>query len=177
MPTDEEMLDDDLESSQTIKSTSPIAQFLSKALGYLISVIVSIIFSVSIMFLVFNGKINKERNEDVITVQLQPKPAPLSYFDVGEFRLNTADIDANHFIRISLSLGYKTENKLLHNELVSRTIQIKDLILNLLNTKEKNQLDEYLEKEQLKEEIRRTINNIMINGEVEAIYYTEFQIS
>ncbi|MGL4394174.1 MAG: flagellar basal body-associated FliL family protein [Brevinema sp.] len=175
---DDEMLDEELGGgSQTIKSGSPVAQFLSKSLGYLISVVVSILFSVSIMFLVFKGKINKERNEDVISVQLQPKPAPLSYFEVGEFRLNTADIDANHFIRVSLSLGYKTDNRILHNELVSRTTQIKDLILNLLNTKEKNQIDEYLEKEQLKEEIRRTINNIMIDGEVDAVYFTEFQIS
>ncbi|MGL4561501.1 MAG: flagellar basal body-associated FliL family protein [Brevinema sp.] len=173
----EEPADEELESGQALKPPNPIAQFLSKALGYFISVLVSIIFSVTIMFLVFNGKGKKQRDEDVITVQLQPKPAPLSYFDVGEFRLNTADIDSSYFIRITLSLGYNNEHKSLHNELVSRTTQIRDLILNLLNTKEKNQLDEYLEKEQLKEEIKRNINNIMINGEIEAVYYTEFQIS
>lgn len=173
---DEEMLDEEIEG-EVLKGGSPIAQFLSKALGYFISILVSIIFSVSIMFLVFNGKVSKERNEEVITVQLQPKPAPLSYYDIGEFRLNTADIDANYFIRIGLSLGYNSDNKLLHNELVSRYTQIRDLILTLLNTKEKNQIDEYLEKEQLKEEIRRTINNILINGEIEAVYYTEFMIS
>jgi flagellar basal body-associated protein FliL len=43
--------------------------------------------------------------------------------------------------------------------------------------KEKNQIDEFLEKERLKDEIARTLNSLFINGEIDAVYYTEFTIS
>ena len=173
---DEELLDED-GSEDEGKKSSPIAKILMTVLGYLIPVLISVVISVIIMFVVFKGGASKDRNENAIAVQLQPKPAPLSYYDIGEFKINTADLDANHFVRVAMSLGYNQENKLLHGELVARHIQIRDVILNLLNSKEKNQMDEFLEKEQLKEEIRRTINSLFINGEIDAVYYTEFTIS
>lgn len=173
---DEEQLEDaDAEGGP--KPENPIAKILIKILGYLIPVLISVIISVIIMFVVFRGGASKTRNESAIAMQLQPKPLPLSYYDVGEFRINTADIDANYFVRVAMSLGYNADNKLLHAELVSRHTQIRDVILNLLNSKEKNQMDEYLEKERLKEEIKRTINSLLINGEIGAVYYTEFTIS
>ncbi|MGL4366872.1 MAG: flagellar basal body-associated FliL family protein [Brevinemataceae bacterium] len=158
-------------------ASHPLAKILEKFLGYLIPIIVSVLISIAVMFLFFKSDISKERKDDVIAIQLQPKPAPLSYYDLGEFRINTADLDVNHFVRIVLSLGYNQENKNLYNELVARKTQIRDIVLNLVNSKEKNQIDEFLEKEQLKEEIRRTINSILIHGEVDAVYYTEFTIS
>lgn len=175
MPTDEEILEDGLD--EETRAASPVAKLFEKVLTYLVPVLISVMLSVIIMFVVFKGGASRERNEDVITVQLQPKPAPLSYYDVGEFKINTADIDASYFVRVALSLGYNPNNKQLQQELTDRGTQIRDIILSLLNSKEKNQIDEFLEKEQLKEEIRRTINNILINGEVEAVYYTEFTVS
>ncbi|MDK2818298.1 MAG: flagellar basal body-associated FliL family protein [Spirochaetota bacterium] len=172
---DEDLLEEGLEEG--LKKSSPVAKILTTILGYLIPVLISVVISVIIMFVVFKGGTSKERNENAIAVQLQPKPVPLSYYDIGEFKINTADLDANYFVRVALSLGYNQEKKLLHAELVARHIQIRDVILNLLNSKEKNQIDEFLEKEQLKEEIRRTINSLFINGEIDAVYYTEFTIS
>ncbi len=137
----------------------------------------SVAISVIIMFVVFRGGASKGRNENAIATQLQPKPAPLAYYDLGEFRINTADRDANHFVRVAMQLGYDPDNKPLHSELVARQVQIRDVILNILNSKEKNQIDEYLEKEQLKEEVRRTINSLLTSGEIGAVYYTEFTIS
>ncbi len=174
---DEEILEDGDEEGGGAKPPNPIAKIIIKILGYLIPVLVSVIISVIIMFVVFKGGAANERDESSIITQLQPKPTPLSYYDLGEFRNNTADIDANHFIRVAISLGYDPENKLLHSELVARHIQIRDVILNLLNSKEKNQIDEFLEKERLKDEIARTLNSLFINGEIDAVYYTEFTIS
>lgn len=173
---DEEILEEGEEEGAP-KPKSPIAKILMTVLGYLIPVLISVAISVIIMFVVFKGGTSNERREDVVAMQLQPKPAPLSYYDIGEFKINTADLDANYFVRVAMSLGYDPENKLLHSELVARHTQIRDVILNLLNSKEKNQMDEFLEKEQLKEEVKRTLNSLLINGEVGAVYYTEFTIS
>lgn len=175
---DEELLDDNQDDDEGSKgSSSPIVKILTTVLSYLIPVLISVVISVIIMFVVFKGGVSQERNENAIATQLQPKPAPLSYYDIGEFRINTADLDANYFARIAMSLGYDQENKPLYSELVARHTQIRDVVLNLISSKEKNQMDEFLEKEQLKEEIRRTINSLLINGEVDAVYYTEFTIS
>ncbi|MGL5721678.1 MAG: flagellar basal body-associated FliL family protein [Brevinema sp.] len=175
--SDEELLDDEEGGAPSGKPPSPIAGILSKILGYLIPVLISVVISVVIMFLIFRGGTSKNRNEELVAVQLQPKPAPLSYYDLGSFRINTADIDANYFVRLAIQLGFNADNKALHQEITDRVPQFKDIILNILNSKEKNQIDETLKKEQLKEEIRRSLNNVLINGEIDAIYYTEFTVS
>ena len=46
-----------------------------------------------------------------------------------------------------------------------------------LNAKEKQDIDEPLEKENLKEEIKKQINNILKDGEIEDVYFDEFVIS
>ncbi len=173
---DEELLDEE-GGEDGEKKDNPAAKIIAMILGYLIPVLISVAISVVIMFVVFKGGASQDRNESAIATQLQPKPAPLSYYDIGEFKINTADLDANYFVLVALSLGYDAENKPLHAELVARHTQIRDVVLNLLNSKEKNQMDEFLEKEQLKEEIRRMINSLLISGEVGAVYYTAFTIS
>lgn len=175
---DEDLLDEGAEEGEgAAKPASPIAKILEKILGYLIPVLISVILSVVIMFIVFKGGASKTRTEEMVAVQLQPKPAPLNYYDMGSFRVNTADIDANYFVRVALQLGFNSQNKTLHQEITDRVPQFRDIILNILNSKEKNQIDETLKKEQLKEEIRRSLNNVLINGEIDAIFYTEFTVS
>lgn len=173
--SDEERMDD--EGLDEIDPPSPMAGVFLKILLYVVPILVSVILSVIIMLLVFKGRASKGRSEEAINIQLQPKPEPLSYHDLGEFKINTADLDASHFVRVSISLGYNADNKLLADELNARNIQIRDIILNLLNSKEKSQMDEFLEKERLKEETRRLINAILSKGEISAVYYTEFIIS
>lgn len=173
--SDEERLDD--EGSENLEPQSPIPDVVVKILLYVVPILVSVILSVIIMLLVFKGRTSKGRSEEAISVQLQPKAEPLAYHDLGEFKINTADLDSSHFVRVSISLGYNSDNKLLADELSAREIQIRDIILNLLNSKEKSQMDEFLEKERLKEETRRLINAVLSKGEISAVYYTEFIIS
>ena len=69
------------------------------------------------------------------------------------------------------------DNKKLTTELNNRQPQIRDIILGILNGKTKTDMDTQTEKEQLKIEIMNAINNVLIDGAIEAIYYDEFVIS
>ncbi len=143
----------------------------------MIPVIIAVVLSTIIMFIVVRTSISKKSEEVYKTVQLAPKPAPLTIFPLDNFRVNTADIDEPHYVVIKLSLGYNENNKKLAAELPARTQQIRDIILQILNSKEKQDIDEEIEKERLKDEIKKAINNVLTSGEIEDIYYDEFVIS
>ncbi len=154
-----------------------IGKLIEWLLSNLIPVIVAVVLSTIIAFILIRTSISRKSDEVYKTVRLAPKPEPLSIFGLEDFRINTADVDESHFVRMKLSLGYKGENKKLATELPQRTQQIRDIIINLLNSKEKQDIDEQIEKERLKEEIKKAINNVLTSGEVEGVYYDEFVIS
>jgi len=159
------------------KPSFSIGKLIEWLLSNLIPVIIAVVISTIIAFVLIQTNIAKKHEEIYKTIQLAPKPAPLTIFPLEDFRVNSADIDEPHFIRVKISLGYDGSNKKLAGELAARTTQIRDLILRILNSKEKQDIDEEIEKERLKDEIKKAINNILVDGEVQDIYYDEFVIS
>ena len=154
-----------------------IGKLIEWLLSNLIPVIIAVVISTIIAFILVRATVSKKSEEVYKTVQLAPKPAPLTIFPMDDFRVNTADIDEPHFVRIKLSLAYDESNKKLAAELPLRTKQMRDIILQILNSKEKQDIDEEIEKERLKDELKKAINNVLTSGEVEDIYYDEFVIS
>lgn len=154
-----------------------IGKLIEWILSNLIPVIIAVVLSTIIAFILVRTSLSKKSEEVYKTVQLAPKPAPFAVFPLEDFRVNTADIDEPHFIRMRLSLAYDDANKKLSGELVSRTQQIRDIIITIMNSKEKQDVDEQVEKERLKEEIKKAINNVMVDGEIEDVYYDEFVLS
>jgi len=154
-----------------------IGKLIEWLLANMIPVIVAVVLSTIVALIIFNSHVSKKSEEQYETTKLQPKPAPLSIFPLGSFKLNTADVDETHFVRLTLSIGYNDENKKLTAELSSRKTQLRDIVLRIIGSKEKSDIDEPRDKELLKQEIKKSINNVLINGEVEAVYYDEFVIS
>lgn len=146
-------------------------------LSNLIPVIIAVVLSTIIAFILVRTSVSKKSEEVYKTTTLTQKPNPLSTFPLGDFRMNTADIDEPHFIRVTVELAYEENEKKLPTELAQRSIQIRDITFRLLNSKTKDQLDEAVEKEHLKEEIMKAVNNVLQNGEIKDVYYTEFVIS
>ena len=66
-----------------------------------------------------------------------------------------------------------------HNkkEFEARMPQIRDVIISLLNSKRPRDLLDQNGKKFLKEEIKSSINNFIINGNVLDVYYVGFQIN
>ncbi len=154
-----------------------IGKVIEWLLANMIPVIIAVVLSTIIAFIIVKSSVSKRGEEELRTAQISPKPEPLTIFPMDEFKVNTADVDEPHFIRLKLSLGYNMENKKLQTELAQRKVEMRDIILGILNAKEKDDIDSNIEKERLKEEILKAINNVLRDGEIEAVYYDEFVIS
>lgn len=154
-----------------------LGKLIEWILSNTITVIVAVVIAVVVSFFIMNSMISKKSEEVYRTVKITPKPAPLAIFMLDDFRINTADIDEPRFVRVKINLAYNQGNKQLQNELVERKIQLRDVILRILNRKEKRDIDTVEGKERLKEEIKKEINNVLMNGEIEDVYFDEFVIS
>ncbi len=154
-----------------------IGKLIEWLLSNMIPIIIAVVLSTVVAFLMIRGSLAKKSEEVYKTVKLAPKPQPLVIFKLDEFRINTADIDEVHFVRLRVNLAYNGKNKKLATELAQRIEQLRDIIIRVLNSKEKQDIDEPIEKEELKEELKKQINNILSSGEIEDIYYDEFVIS
>ena len=97
-------------------------------------------------------------------------------YPIDPFTANLAQGEGpKRYIRISLVLKFTKETK--KEEVDSRKPQISDAIISMLNAKKPEELLKREGKDYLKEEIKTAINNFMIDGHLEDIYYVGFQIN
>jgi flagellar basal body-associated protein FliL len=97
-----------------------------------------------------------------------------SWFDVDEVRGKTADRNPATVI-VRVQLGYEKDNKTIQTELVARTPQIIDLVRRYFSEKPISELGSGYEME-IKEELKRRINQIMSQGKVQDIAIIEYNI-
>ncbi len=97
-------------------------------------------------------------------------------YPLEPFTANLAQGDGpRRFIRISLVLKFSKETK--KEEVDARKPQISDTIISMLNSKKPEELLKKEGKEYLKEEVKTSINNFLVDGQVTDIYYVGFQIN
>lgn len=97
-------------------------------------------------------------------------------YPLDPFTANLAQGDGpRRYIRISLVLKFTKETK--KEEVDARKPQISDTIISMLNAKKPEELLKREGKEYLKEEIKTSINNFLVDGHLEEIYYVGFQIN
>lgn len=97
-------------------------------------------------------------------------------YPIDPFTANLAQGDGpKRYIRISLVLKFTKETK--KEEVDARKPQISDAIISMLNAKKPEELLKREGKEYLKEEIKTAVNNFMIDGHLEDIFYVGFQIN
>jgi len=104
-----------------------------------------------------------------------PKAEGLMY-PIDPFTANLAQGEGpKRYIRISLVLKFSKETK--KDEVDARKPQISDAIISMLNAKKPEELLKKEGKEYLKEEIKTAINNFLVDGHLEDIFYVGFQIN
>jgi flagellar FliL protein len=97
-------------------------------------------------------------------------------YPLEPFTANLAQGDGpRRFIRISLVLKFNKETK--KEEVDARKPQISDTIISMLNSKKPEELLKKEGKEYLKEEVKTSINNFLVDGQITDIYYVGFQIN
>lgn len=97
-------------------------------------------------------------------------------YPIDPFTANLAQGDGpKRYIRISLVLKFTKETK--KEEVDARKPQISDAIISMLNSKKPEELLKREGKDYLREEIKTAINNFLIDGHLEDIFYVGFQIN
>ncbi|ACG57340.1 flagellar basal body-associated protein FliL [Hydrogenobaculum sp. Y04AAS1] len=93
-------------------------------------------------------------------------------YNLGSFLVNLADKNANTYAKVSITL--ELSNEKVQQEVVKRLPIIKDAIINLLSSKTYDEIRTPEGKEELRLELIKRINAILVTGGVQNIYFTQF---
>ena len=104
------------------------------------------------------------------------QPPPSIYRIDPEFNVNTADMDVARYVKVSIILTYTTNTKQLAVELPERFYMIRDRITTILSSYTYDQLTND-GREQLKADIKREINSMLRNGQIDGILFDNFLLS
>jgi flagellar FliL protein len=97
-------------------------------------------------------------------------------FELDSFTVNLATNDGpRRFVRLNAVL--KLSDTTQFSEIEARKPQIRDTVINILNSKRPEDLLKREGKYHLKQEIKSSINSFLIDGQVLDIFYVGFQIN
>lgn len=158
------------------KAIKGLSSGIVRILLYIIGIIILIAISVTISYLVATKTAEKP---DKISIEQTYKNVtpPYDTLRLADFTINTADIDEQHVIRVTIALAYTQKDAAVSAELAQREAQIRDIINRILSSKRKDEIDSIDGKENLKNEIKNAINNILVNGKIKDVYFIDFFIS
>ena len=79
------------------------------------------------------------------------------------------------FVRVNVSLEVPTDDS--EVEVTSKMPQVRNVIIDLFNSKRPADLATYEGRDYLKEEIRNAINGFMVSGKVRGVFFTNFALT
>ncbi len=148
-----------------------------KILIYVAGALVGIIIMSLISYYVAKYATSQQYKEIASIAVVKPPPPLEVYTFTEDFRVNTADREETHFIRLKLSLGFQPGNKSLSGEITQRTPQLRNIINLILAGKTKEELSTIEGQIELREEIKASINHVLSEGKIEEVYFNEFIIN
>ncbi|AWZ48205.1 flagellar basal body protein FliL [Clostridiaceae bacterium 14S0207] len=93
---------------------------------------------------------------------------------LDENTINLADKDAKRYIKVKVSLGYE-KNAKLAAELEKDKDKVTDCVISVIRCKKADDLNAAHE-EDVKKTIKDKVNQILINGQIEQVYFSEILI-
>lgn len=100
------------------------------------------------------------------------KVVPLDQFTVN---LSTPGSVNPRFFRANISLQVPNDDT--ENEVNAKMPQIRNAIIDLINSKRPTDLSTAEGRDYLKEEIKNALNGVLVNGKVTGVYFTSFVVS
>jgi flagellar FliL protein len=79
------------------------------------------------------------------------------------------------YVRVNISLEVPTDDA--EGEVTSKMPQVRNVIIDLFNSKRPNDLATAEGRDYLKEEIRNALNGFLINGKVKGVFFTNFALT
>jgi flagellar FliL protein len=112
-----------------------------------------------------------EKKEEKKSAELG-KMVNLEMFTVN---LSTPGSISPKFIRVNISLEVPSEE--VESEVNFKIPQVRNTIIDLINSKRPSDLAAVEGREYLKEEIKTSINSFLVSGKVKSIYFTSFALT
>jgi flagellar FliL protein len=79
------------------------------------------------------------------------------------------------FVRVNISLEVPTDDT--ESEVTSKMPEVRNVIIDLFNSKRPADLANADGREYLKEEIKNAINGFMVSGKIRGVYFTNFAMA
>ena len=90
------------------------------------------------------------------------------------FIVNLADNNYRRYLKVTITLNY-TETSL-EEEIQQKNYQIRDVIIGVLRSKLETDLSTAAQTEQLRKELVSAINKILVQGNINGLYFEDFLI-
>jgi len=168
------------EEEEAIEAGGPKRKLLGptmiRTLIYVAAALILIIVSGTIAYVVAK-RVGRAPATEKTSEEYREKAKPLAYFAMESFSINTSDTDEPHFVKLTISLGYEMGKTDLQTELNLRRPQLRDIVISIVGAKRYSDLNTQDKREQLKEEIKNKINNVLKNGEIRDVAITEFVLT
>ncbi len=140
-------------------------------------IIVLVAYAVSNSSFNFKGNILKQKQKTGIGYVRSGRTdykAP-NVFLLGDFTANMATNDrAGKFVRVELRL--EMSDTAMADELKNKNILLRDAVIEEMSLKRFSEVSTAKGKDELKSNIKDRINNIVADGEIKEVYFTQFII-
>jgi len=120
------------------------------------------------------GKKSEDKKDVVQKPQVSPEAVGVMYKLEPAFIVNLADPELTMYARVSITLELSSPQVTM--EVQKREPIIRDAVIEILTNKTSRDLRSPEGKEQLKLELLKRINTILVQGGVRNIYFTEFVV-
>ena len=104
----------------------------------------------------------------------QQQPEQAVAHEMGTFLVNLSDPGGKRYLKVTMQL--ELTNQPVSQELGKRNVEMRDMVLMLLSSKEYNEIGNANGKIILKRELLTRLNKALRDGQVKEIYFTEFLI-
>lgn len=142
-------------------------KFSSLILG---AVAVLAVMGISIsLYTLFMSKENTPAPEPAATVE-----GPYLIYGPHDFTVNLSDDGQRRYLKVTMALGY--EEKKLLKELEQRSVQIRDLIIEVLRNRSADDVENGKGTTALRTDLIAEINEILSKGTIKEIYFTDFLV-
>ncbi|WP_051688348.1 flagellar basal body-associated FliL family protein [Desulfofalx alkaliphila] len=104
----------------------------------------------------------------------ESRPTKMATFELGEMLVNLADPSGLHYLRFTAVLEYPESEKGLSNELSTKKHILKHNVITLLRQKRLADVQHPESVENVQQEVTETINQLLENGQLSRVYFTEY---
>lgn len=173
-------LEDAEEEEQTeekSKKKFTISPMIIKILMIIAAILVVALISGVIAFVVSRGVGRAQGVQGGIADDMIKQPPPTYFAITPDFNANTADVDVTRYVKVSIVLTYTSNAKQLAVELPERVYMIKDRVYSIIRSYNFDQLRTNEGIEQLKADIKREINSMLRNGQIDDVLFVDLILS